>query len=151
MRWREVGDSLCPVAQTAAIIGDRWTLLILREALQGARRFDAFESVLGISPHLLSVRLKRLIAEDIMRKDGHGNYRLTKAGVALQTVILSLAAWGNQWRSAENGPQSVFIHTDCGHAFEPHLSCSSCSQPVAPAAVETKFSEALTAERAVRK
>jgi len=145
MRWREVSDSVRPVAQTSALIGDRWTLLILREALQGARRFESFEKVLGVSPHLLSVRLKRLVAEGMMRQDDKKHYRLTRPGIALQPVILAMAVWGNQWRSDNNGPQTRFFHTDCGQEFVPQVVCSACNLPVDPDAVRTEFSAALLA------
>lgn len=150
MRWSEVSDSLCPVARTAAIVGDRWTLLILREAFLGATSFDQFETVLGVSPHILSVRLKRLVAEGVFVKD-KGGYRLTEAGHDLQPVIMLIASWGRRWRPEPGAPSSEVLHRQCGHSFEPVVTCSECGEPVDNSAVRTRLSDALQAERRAAK
>lgn len=131
MKWHENSGSACPVAQTSAIVGDRWTLLIVREALLGARSFDDFERALGVAPHILSIRLKRLVAESIMTKGPgrRGAYKLTASGRDLQPVILLMARWGNRWRSGGD-PQFRFVHQECGADFEPEIQCSACRQPV---------------------
>jgi DNA-binding HxlR family transcriptional regulator len=146
MRWTDVNASLCPVARTAAIIGDRWTVLILREAFLGATSFDQFETVLGVSPHILSVRLKRLVAEGIFTKQ-KGGYHLTEAGHDLQPVIMLIASWGRRWRPEPGGPSSEVLHKTCGHSFEPVVACSECGDPVGHADVRTRLSAALIAER----
>jgi DNA-binding HxlR family transcriptional regulator len=146
MRWTDVSASLCPVARTAAIIGDRWTLLILREAFFGATSFDQFETVLGVSPHLLSIRLKRLVAEGIFAKQ-IGGYHLTEAGHDLQPIIMLVASWGRRWRPEASGASSGVVHKQCGANFEPIVSCSECGDPVGHADVKTRFSAALIAER----
>ena len=150
MKWNDAGESFCPVAQTSAILGDRWTLLILREAFLGARRFDAFQQRLGVSPHLLSVRLKRLVAEGIFNHDGkkRSEYRLTKAGRALQPILLLLAKWGNEWRSG-GAPQMTPVHQACGQPFDPVIRCSACDGVVG-LDVETVFGAELLEERAER-
>lgn len=147
MKWTETSDSLCPIAQTSAVLGDRWTLLILREAFLGARQFDDFQSVLGVSPHLLSVRLKRLVEEEIFLHDGgkRSPYRLSEAGRALQPVILLMVKWGNDWRS-DGAPQARHVHRHCGGDFEPVVTCSCCKAPVG-FDVETVFSAELNHER----
>lgn len=146
MRWTNISTSLCPVARTAAIIGDRWTLLIVREALLGGTRFDQFESVLGISPHTLSTRLQRLVADGIFARQGP-DYRLTAAGRDLQPVIMLAASWGQRWHGDVSNATSELVHRDCGHKFEPVVSCSHCGGPVGHEDVRTRMSEALKAER----
>ena len=66
MGWSEVGDTVCPIARALAVVGDRWTVLILRELFLGVKRFEEFQQQTGMSPHLLSTRLKRLEAEGIV-------------------------------------------------------------------------------------
>jgi DNA-binding HxlR family transcriptional regulator len=150
MKWVEASDSLCPVAQTSAIVGDRWTLLILREAFLGAVSFDTFQARIGLSPHLLSVRLKRLVAEGILkRREGvRGSYQFTASGRALLPVILSLAKWGNDWRGGKVH-HTEHVHTACGHIFEPVLACSECREPIG-LDVQTTLSNKLTRERTRR-
>ena len=147
MKWSETGDSLCPVARAAAIVGDKWTLLILREAFLGARRFDEFQSQLGVSPHLLSVRLKHLVAERIFTHEGHkrAEYKLTKSGRNLQPLLISMAKWGDDWRS-ESGRQVSFVHAKCQHNFTPQIVCSTCGDPVG-LDVETHLGSKLINER----
>ena len=147
MKWDDTSNSLCPVAQTSAILGDRWTLLILREAFLGARRFDEFQRVLGISPHLLSTRLKRLVSEEIFQHDGkkRSEYRLTKSGKALQPVLLLITKWGNDWRAGDKR-QVTHIHKACQQHFEPVVLCSSCHEPVG-LNVETVLKDDLVKER----
>ncbi|WP_199556013.1 winged helix-turn-helix transcriptional regulator [Sandaracinobacteroides hominis] len=148
MKWQQLGDTHCPVGQAASLLGDRWTLLILRELFLGARRFDEFEAAIGLSPHLLSLRLKRLVAEGILRREGTTRplYRLTEQGRALQPVILTMAAWGNRWRV---GPEPAIRHrhTACGADFTPVLCCSECGEPVG-LDVEAHVDGSLQAERA---
>ena len=131
MKWSETSNSICPVAQTAALLGDRWTLLILREAFLGGRRFEEFQRSLGVSPHLLSMRLKRLVRDGIFKHDGkkRSEYRLTEAGRALQPVLLFMAKWGNDWRS-DGEPHVRHFHRDCGQHFEPVVRCSACNEAV---------------------
>ena len=149
MKWEEVGDSACPVARATAVIGDRWTLLIVREALLGARTFSDFERQLQISPHLLSTRLVRLIEDGIIARVDDG-YRLTPAGRDLQPIIVMISAWGDRWRAGPNGPDARQRHRHCGHAFSPTIACSECGEPVGPRDLKTEFSPALTAERTAR-
>ena len=68
MKWQDVGEQRCSVARTLSVIGDRWTMLVLRNAFMGVRRFDAFQHSLGVTRHVLSDRLKRLVEHDILQK-----------------------------------------------------------------------------------
>jgi DNA-binding HxlR family transcriptional regulator len=73
MRWNELGGEKCSVARTVSVIGDRWTLLILRDCFLRIRKFDEFEARLGITRHILADRLKKLVAEGVLKKVPYGN------------------------------------------------------------------------------
>jgi DNA-binding HxlR family transcriptional regulator len=108
VRWQEIGELPCPVARTLGVVGDRWTLLILRDCFLGAHRFDEFEASLGLSPHLLSTRLGKLVEHDILERRPYRErptrhaYRLTEKGRDLYPVIASLLRWGDRWMSGDS-------------------------------------------------
>lgn len=93
----------CPIARALEIVGERWSLLILREAFLGQRRFNDFERRLGIARNILSARLKHLVERGVLsrepsREDARQvEYRLTPMGKALFPVLVSMAQWGSQW------------------------------------------------------
>lgn len=122
----------CSVARTLDIIGEWWTLLILRDVFYGVRRFEAFRSHLGISRKVLTNRLQRLTAEGILKKVAYQDnplrheYRLTEKGRDLFPVLLSLMKWGDRWQTRGEDIPVVFVHRDCGHKTMPQLVCSHC-------------------------
>ena len=146
MRVSEIGRMKCPVARTLSIVGDPWTLLIMRELFLGSRRFAEFQGYTGMSPALLSDRLKLLREEGIVtrgqprgqRRDGssRNEYRLTEKGLDLYPVILALSQWGSRWMCAEEEPFLELVHRTCGSRTAPHLACSECGEPIAPRDVE---------------
>ena len=103
-------DMPCPVAQTLEQVGEWWTLLILREAFLGRRRFGEFQQQLGIAKNVLSARLRKLVEQDILERrpsaeDGREvEYRLTEKGRDLMPVLLALAQWGERWIYAGRSP-----------------------------------------------
>ena len=103
MKRKSLNDSLCPVARSLDVIGDWWTLLIVRDALHGITRFSEFQRNLGAAKNILSVRLKALVAEGILAvgpaADGsaYQEYRLTDKGRALQPVLVALGQWGGEY------------------------------------------------------
>ncbi len=104
----------CSLAQTLNIIGERWTLLILRDAFFGAKRFSQFERSLGISKNILSARLSTLVDEGIMERreattSAHTEYVLTEQGLDLQPVLLAMTHWGDQHRPNPSGDRLVFV------------------------------------------
>lgn len=140
MRWSEIEKVPCPVAQAMAVIGDSWTVLILRDALRGATRFDAFQAATGASRAILSERLSHLVEHGVMEKvqyEAHPprhEYRLTARGRALQPVLMMLSHWSEthlpvKTRSAGRR------HTTCGHTFKPVVTCSECGEAVTPETV----------------
>lgn len=136
MSWDEVGEMPCSVARSLAIVGDRWTLLILRNVFLRVRRFADLQTQLGIPRHVLSTRLKRLVEEDVLAKVAYQEsppryeYKLTEKGKDLYPVILSLVAWGDKWLDQGKGPPLLYRHKQCGHTFRPTLACSECGEPI---------------------
>ncbi|MFL9863712.1 helix-turn-helix domain-containing protein [Paraburkholderia fungorum] len=142
MKWNDVGTMQCSVARTLAVIGDRWTMLILRNAFLGMRRFEAFQSQLGLTRHVLAERLARLVDEGVIVKKPYQDrpvrfeYRLTEKGLDLYPVLLALTAWGDRWKDDGNGPPMVLRHRTCGHVIRPLTVCSECGEPLDPREIE---------------
>ncbi len=121
----------CTIAGALAIVGEKWTFLVLREAFNGVRRFDDMQRRTGAPRQVLSDRLARLVAEGILRKvpyreDGQrarSEYRLTEKGIELFPVIVSLLTWGDKYASKPGGPPVVLTHRDCGAGVRLQLAC----------------------------
>ncbi len=141
MRWQDLGDVRCSVARSLAVVGDRWTLLLLRDCFLGARRFEQLQASLGISSHLLSTRLRKLVDEGVLERHAYcerptrHEYRLTEKGRDLYPVIASLVRWGDRWLADEAGPPVTLVHQGCGHATTPTLTCSECGEALEPRAM----------------
>ena len=136
MRWSEVGKLDCSIARTLAVVGDRWTLLVLRDAFLGARRFERFQSNLGLSRHRLADRLGRLVRHGVLRRERYQDnpprfeYRLTDKGLDLYAVVVSIAGWGDRHLAGKRGPAIERVHRSCGHAATLRLTCEHCGEPV---------------------
>ncbi|MCK6747014.1 helix-turn-helix transcriptional regulator [Enterobacter cloacae] len=118
MKRTRLEESTCPVARSLDIIGDWWSLLIVRDALRGIKRFGEFQKSLGIAKNMLTARLKLLVDECILRlqpaSDGSAwqEYVLTDKGRALQTVLVALSQWGNEFLFAENECGTVLVDSE---------------------------------------
>jgi DNA-binding HxlR family transcriptional regulator len=136
MRWTELTDSRCSIARSLSVVGDRWTLLILREAFLGTTRFESFFENIGAARHLVADRLKVLTANDIVRRVQYSTrparyeYQLTDKGIELYPVIVSLLAWGDRWMPDELGPSLLLTHDHCGTSVITELRCPVCEQRV---------------------
>ena len=136
MKWDQVGELPCSIARTASIIGDRWTLLILRNAFLRMRRFEDFQAGLGLTRHLLASRLKRLVDEGVLARVPYQQsplrheYRLTDKGKALYPVLMALTAWGDAWMDKGAGPPLLLQHQTCGRRMHAVTVCSECREPV---------------------
>jgi DNA-binding HxlR family transcriptional regulator len=136
MKWDELEAEPCSLARTVAVIGDRWSLLILRECFLRTRRFDDFQSALGITRHLLAERLKKLVRLGILRRIPYQEspkrheYILTHKGLDLYPIILSIVHWGDTHMVDERGRPLLHEHKTCGKMFDPVLVCSVCGEPV---------------------
>ena len=145
MQWRSVCEVNCSVARALSVVGERWTMLILREAFLGRHRFDEFQSGIGIARNILSARLHSLVSNGILDRvrdagpDNHVEYRLTEKGLDLYPVLLSLMRWGDTWMCGEAGPPLTLMHRDCGHTTTPTMVCSKCSGEIEPRAMQANF------------
>jgi len=113
MRRTSFGEAICPVARSLDEIGDWWTLLIVRDAFQGKKRFSDFQKSLGLAKNILSARLRHLTAKGIMEtrpsvnRAGHSEYHLTEKGRRLRLVLIALRQWGEDNLFLENEPMLV--------------------------------------------
>ncbi len=142
MNWNELNDEACSLARTLSIIGDRWTLLILRDCFLRVRRFEAFQARLGIGRPILADRLAKLVTAGILDKVPYQarpvryEYRLTAKGLDLHPIILSLVHFGDERLAGEAGRPVLHRHLRCGQLFDPVMVCSACGEPLAPRDVE---------------
>lgn len=142
MRWNELGGERCSVARTVSVIGDRWTLLILRDCFLRIRRFEEFEARLGVTRHILANRLKKLVSAGVLKKVPYHErptryeYRLTQKGLELYPVLMSIVHWGDAHLAGRAGRPLLHRHIDCGHQFDPVLTCSQCREPLDPRRVQ---------------
>lgn len=136
MKWDEVSDQQCSVARASAVLGDRWTLVILSDAFLGVRRFDDFQERLGLSRTTLTQRLKHLEAHGVLEKRPYQTapvrheYRLTDKGRDLYPVVSTLLTWGDKHYSDAGGPPILRRHRPCGRIIQPVLTCPECGEPV---------------------
>ena len=135
MRWSQVDETSCPVAQGLSVIGDAWTLLIIRDCFKGFTRFEDFQSQTKASRATLSSRLARLVEDGILEKRPYqdnplrSEYVLTSKGKALLPVLMTLSDWA-QTELGAPPPNMKRVHTSCGHEFQPVLHCSECGEEV---------------------
>lgn len=145
------------MARAVAVVGDPWTLMILRELFLGSRRFETIREQTGISPQLLSRRMKDLVAEEIVQRATYSErpvrheFRLTAKGADLWPVLITLKAWGDRHLSS---PQDNYLleltHRDCGHLANPHLACPACHALVSPMDMDATMSPAMIEDRQAR-
>jgi DNA-binding HxlR family transcriptional regulator len=134
VRWNDIGAQRCSVARTLSVIGDRWTMLVLREAFMRTRRFDDFQERTGAPRPILSDRLRVLVEHGILERRRYGRhanryeYRLTEKGLDLYPAIVSLLAWGDRWMPDDDGPPVELRHKECGHVTTPELACPACGE-----------------------
>jgi len=138
MQWSELESEACSLARTLSIIGDRWTLLILRDCFLRVRRFEDFQQRLGIGRGILSNRLGQLVDAFILAKVPYQDnplryeYRLTPKGLDLYPIIMSIVHFGDQHLAGKKGPPVVHRHRTCGHLFDPVMTCSVCGEALDP-------------------
>jgi DNA-binding HxlR family transcriptional regulator len=122
----------CNIAAALAIVGEKWTFLVLREAFSGVRRFDDMQRRTGMPRQVLSDRLAGLVADGILRKEPYreagqrprSEYRLTEKGIELFPVVAALLEWGDKYAASPGGPPVQLTHRDCGAAVRVQLGCA---------------------------
>lgn len=137
MRRSSFTDMNCSIAQSLELIGEWWTPLILRDALMGVTRFEQFQTRLGIARNVLTQRLDSLVEQGILERVEYQQrpvrheYRLTRKGRELWTVMAMLRQWGDTWL-APDGPPVELVHDGCGHVTQVIPTCSHCSAVLKP-------------------
>jgi DNA-binding HxlR family transcriptional regulator len=144
MLRRDYAGQNCSIAATLELVGERWTLLIVRDALLGIRRFDDFQARLGIARNVLQARLERLVEQGLLTRVKYQErpprfeYRLTAKGVDLWPVLVALMTWGDK-HASPGGPPVVLRHVGCGGEVDDRRRCSTCSKPLEPDAVRAEL------------
>lgn len=136
MLCRTYDNEICSAARALEIAGERWSLLILRNALfAGMTRFTDFQKSLAVAPNVLAARLEHFVASGLMTKagesDGRASYHLTRKGLDFKPVIIALTQWGDRW-AAPDGPPIVYEHAGCGGRVRHRLDCTRCAKTLLP-------------------
>lgn len=135
MKRTDFTDMFCPIARGLGRVGEWWSILILREAMYGATRFDEFEKNLKIAPNMLARRLSDLVSAGLLERRQYCTrppryeYVLTEAGAAFQPVLLAFAKWGNDYFSPE-GPSLLLVDRTSGQPVSPLLVDSHTGSPL---------------------
>jgi DNA-binding HxlR family transcriptional regulator len=138
MRWDEINTVECSIARALSVVGDRWTMMIVRDVFLGIRRFDAMQKDLDLTPHRLSHRLGKLVRDGILarveyeKRPRRFEYRLTEKGIDLFPLIVVLNTWGDRWMAGRSGAPIELVHRNCGRAIKPALTCPSCKEKMVP-------------------
>jgi DNA-binding HxlR family transcriptional regulator len=126
----------CSVARSLEVVGERWSLLIVRSVLLGMRRFDDLQAELGITRSVLATRLQRLVDEGVLKRVPYQErptrheYRATAKGRDLFPVVAHLQRWGDAHYPEPTGPPRLLEHRDCGGGPDDHLLCDRCGEPL---------------------
>ena len=143
MKRSSVSHLNCSIAQSLDIVGEWWTLLVLRNILMGQRRFEAIQADLGIARNILSDRLSTLVDNGVLERVKYQDsppryeYRLTEMGSELFDVLMTLMAWGDKWLSPD-GPPLLLVHEECGETTRPVLTCEHCGEPLTARTVKLR-------------
>ena len=148
---------MCSIARSLEVIGERWTLLILRDAVAGMSRFEQFQESLGIASNVLTNRLKLLCDEQVLERvpdqerPGRPKYVLTDKGRDLAPALLVLMKWGDRYYPEPGGPPRLTKHVGCGGNIGADFRCDRCGNPYKPGEIEFRAGPGAAAARAARK
>src|SRR3954470_12228348 len=127
-------DQVCSIARTLEVLGERWSLLVIRDVFNGRRRFDQIQENLGVARNVLSARLARLVEEGILEKRPYQErparyeYFLTEKGLDLWPVMISMMHWGDRHLSEPEGPPMLIRHKACGGLVDDRGICADCGE-----------------------
>jgi DNA-binding HxlR family transcriptional regulator len=127
-------NQTCSVAATLDVVGERWSLLIVRNVMLGLRRFEEMQQNLGIARNVLQSRLSGLVEQGVLERRAYRErparyeYRLTDKGLDLWPTIVALMQWGDRHAAAPAGPPVVLEHRDCGGSVDEHRICARCGE-----------------------
>ncbi|MBL8739729.1 MAG: helix-turn-helix transcriptional regulator [Myxococcales bacterium] len=130
----------CSVGRTLEVLGERWTMVVLREAFFGVRRFEDFLATVGCARNVLSDRLATLVAEGVLRREPYRDegqrermqYRLTEKGLEIFPILMALLAWGDKHLTGRAGPPLRVEHRGCGAAVHVEVRCAAGHGPLGP-------------------
>jgi len=137
VKWSEVASQECSIARTLSVVGDSWTMLVIRELFNGNGRFNGLLDATEAPSAILAERLAGLERDDIVVKRPYSSrrdrfeYRLTAKGRDLYPVLISLMAWGDRWMT-DGDPPVQLMHRPCGQHITPTLTCPHCGAHVDP-------------------
>jgi DNA-binding HxlR family transcriptional regulator len=126
----------CSIARTLELVGERWTMLVLRDVFLGVRRFEALQRDLGIARNVLSARLERLVDEGVLEKTPYQErpvryeYHLTDKGKDLWPLMVEMQQWGDRHAAPAVGPPVVVRHRGCGGTLGERRTCARCGEPL---------------------
>jgi DNA-binding HxlR family transcriptional regulator len=149
-------DEVCSIARALEVVGERWSLLILRNALfAGCTRYSDFQRRLGIASNILTARLDGFVEAGIMRRHRYSEqpelfeYLLTDKGRDFAPALVALTAWGDRW-SAPDGPPILYSHSTCGSEITSEVVCATCGRVDDPAEVQAGPGPGMPADRVAR-
>jgi len=137
-------ESDSSIARTLAIVGDRWTFLVLRASFTGVHRFEDFRRELGVARPVLSDRLRKLVDAGVLSKQQYQErpvryeYRLTAMGLELSPALVALMRWGDKHLSGHDGPPTKLVHSLCGSELEQGFWCHTCQRTFGPTAIRSE-------------
>lgn len=132
MLKRDYPDQDCSAAYALELVGERWTLLVIRDIFAGLRRFDEIQRELGVARNILASRLQRLVDEGILERRPYSHnpprheYFLTEKGIDLWPVLVTMMRWGDRHGDWPHGPPLVVVHKGCGGHMDDHFICERC-------------------------
>lgn len=144
MLHREYQTQVCSVARSLEVVGERWSLLIVRSVLQGVVRFDDLKEALGITRSVLTTRLQHLCAEGVLERTPYSDrpprfeYRVTEKGAELWPLLAHLLRWGDKYYPEPAGAPLLVEHAECGGAPDGNLVCDRCGTSLRAADVEVR-------------
>lgn len=151
-------ETLCPVARSEAVVGDRWTMLVIRELFMGSHRFDEIQAQTEATPQMVAARLKTLESDGMVERRPYSQrplrheYHLTEKGHAFYPVILALRAWGEAWcKTPDEGVAVAFTHKLCGEYAGLGPLCESCGKPLERGEMIPMLNPAYAREREARR
>jgi DNA-binding HxlR family transcriptional regulator len=131
---KDYPGQVCSIAKALEVVGERWTLLIVRDVMSGNRRFGELQESLGVARNVLSARLQRLVDEDILERRRYQSspdryeYFLTEKGLELWPALVALLHWGDRHSPAPGGPPMLVLHKECGGEVSDRGICERCGK-----------------------
>jgi DNA-binding HxlR family transcriptional regulator len=130
----------CTIARTLAVLGEKWTFIVLRDVFLGVRRFDDFIEHTGIPRQVLTNRLAMLVEHGLLRREAYQEpgervryeYRLTTKGIDAYPILVALREWGDRYEAEPAGPPLLTVHRDCGASVSVHLRCADGHELATP-------------------